>query len=116
MLHFILYIIIYVSQDSKDLRSSNFDTIMANFTPICQRYTDVMAHKFYLQDIWLNGTKDIWLNGTKNPKVIMALTSIIIKLQSMAYNLQTAQVCCMCIPICICSYQYHILNIADEKQ
>jgi len=106
MLHFTLYI--YVSQDSKDLRSSNFDTIMAEFTPICQRYNDVMAHKFYLQDIWLN--------ATENPKVIRALTSIIINLQSMAYNLQTAQVCCMCISICICSCQYHILNIADEKQ
>ena len=98
------------------MRSSNFDTIMAEFTPICQRYTDVMAHKFYLQDIWLNGNKDTWLNATENREVIMALTSIIINLQSMAYYLQTAQVCCMWIPICICSYQYHILNIADEKQ
>ena len=98
------------------MRSSNFDTIMAEFTPICQRYTDVMAHKFYLQDILLNGAKDTWLYATENSEVIKALTSIIINLQSMAYYLQTAQVCCICISICICSYQYHILNIADEKQ
>ena len=60
---------------------------MENFTPICQRYTDVMAHKYYLQNISFNGIK---FNDTM---VITNLTLVIIKLQLMASTLQTAQVC-----------------------
>ena len=74
------------------LQSSNFETIMANFTPVCQRYTDVMAHKYYLQHLLFNGTN----NATAT--VLMNLTSVIIKLQVMANSLQTVQVC-MCILI-----------------
>ena len=57
---------------------------MTKFTPICQRYTDVMAHKYYLQDTLFDLT---------NASVIERLTLIISKLQTMAYNLKTAQVC-----------------------
>ena len=60
---------------------------MANFTPICQRYTDVMAHKYYLQHLLVNGTN----NATA--ALIMNLTSVIIKLQVMANSLQNVQVC-----------------------
>ena len=59
---------------------------MTEFTPICQRYTDVMAHKYYLQDILFDRT-------IKDALVIERLTLIISKLQTMAYNLKTAQVC-----------------------
>ena len=57
---------------------------MEQFTPICQRYTDVMAHKYFLQHLLFNGTKI--RNAT-------AITLVIIKLQLMANFLQTAQVC-----------------------
>ena len=60
---------------------------MESFTPTCQRYTDVMAHKYYLQNLSFNGTK---LNDTM---VIINLTLVIIRLQLMASILQTAQVC-----------------------
>ena len=51
--------------------------INGTFTPICQRYTDVMAHKYYLQDILFNGPK-------LNPTAIIKLTLIIINLQVLA--------------------------------
>ena len=60
---------------------------MEKFTPICQTYTDVMAHKYYLQNLLFNETK---FNDTM---VITNLTLVIIKLQLMASILQTAQVC-----------------------
>ena len=59
---------------------------MKNFTPICQRYTDVMAHKYYLQDLLFNRTQ-------VDTTVIIKLTLIIINLQVMANNYQNAQVC-----------------------
>ena len=59
---------------------------MGKFTPICQRYTDVMAHKHYLQHLLFDGT----LNDAT---IIIKLTIVIIKLQFMANSLQTAQVC-----------------------
>ena len=65
---------------------------MTNFTLVCQRYTDVMAHKYYLQHLLLNGTNNI------TATVIMNLISVIIKLQVMANSLQIVQVC-MCILI-----------------
>ena len=66
----------------------NFNNvIMKNFTPVCQKYTDIMAHKYYLQDLLFNGAK---LNDTT---VIKSLTLIIINLQVMANSFQTAQVC-----------------------
>ena len=60
---------------------------MENFTDICQRYTDVMAHKYYLNNLLFNETKLI------DTIVITKLTLVIIKLQLMASILQTAQVC-----------------------
>ena len=60
---------------------------MRDFTPACQRYTDVMAHKYYLQHLLFDGTK---LNDAT---VIIQLTLVIIKLQVMANSLQAAQVC-----------------------
>ena len=60
--------------------------INGNFTPICQRYTDVMAHKYYLQDILFNGTN-------LHTSVIIKLTSIITDLQVLAKYYHTAQVC-----------------------
>ena len=59
---------------------------MKNFTPICQRYTDVMAHKYFLQDLLFNRTQ-------LNTAAIIKLTLIIINLQVMANNYETAQVC-----------------------
>ena len=58
---------------------------MQEFTPICKRYTDVMAHKYFLH-LLFNETK---LNDAT---VIIQLTLVIIKLQVMANSLQTAQV------------------------
>ena len=58
---------------------------MEKFTPICQTYTDVMAHKCYLQHVLFH--------KAKRPVAIMKLVSVIIKLQVLANSLQTAQVC-----------------------
>lgn len=58
--------------------------IIKNFTPICQRYTDVMAHKYFLQHMLFQ--------ETKNPIAIIQLTLVVIKLQVLANHLQTAQV------------------------
>ena len=66
---------------------------MGRLTPICQRYTDVMAHKLHLQHLLFDGT----LNDAT---IIIKLTLVIIKLQFMANSLQTAQVA-MCVLICI---------------
>ena len=68
------------------MTNNNFNVMMDNFTSICQRYTDVMAHKYYLQNLIFSGTKF-------NDMVIKDLTLVIIKLQLMASILQTAQVC-----------------------
>ena len=62
------------------------EIIDETFTPICQRYTDVMAHKYYLQDILFNGTR-------LNTAVIIKLTLIIINLQVLVKYYHTAQVC-----------------------
>ena len=82
----VILILIFL-QESQHLQSSNFKKIMVKFTPVCQRYTDMMAHKHYLQDILFNKTND--------PTVIMQLTLVIIELQVMANSLQTVQVCCI---------------------
>ena len=73
-------------QNPKHAPSDDFNRIMGKFTPICQRYTDVMAHKHYLQHLLFDGT----LNDAT---IIIKLTLVIIKLQFMANSLQTAQVC-----------------------
>ena len=57
---------------------------MKNLSPICKRYTDVMAHKNYLQHVLFHA------NNVTNASL---LTSVIIKLQVLGHNLQTAQVC-----------------------
>ena len=59
---------------------------MGHFTPICQRYTDVMAHKYYLQHL------SFYRNY--NATVVKQLTSVIVNLQVLAKSLQTIQVCC----------------------
>ena len=61
------------------------NVLMQKFTPICQRFTDVMAHKYYLQHLLFN--------RTYSPTDIIQLTLVIIKLQVLANSLQTAQVC-----------------------
>ena len=61
------------------------DTILGEFTPICQRHTDVMAHKFYLQHLLFNRTYDA--------TVVVQLTSVITNLQVLANALQSIQVC-----------------------
>ena len=58
---------------------------MGKFTPVCQRYTDVMAHKHYLQCLLFDGK-------LSDATVIVKLT-LVIKLQFMANSLQTARVC-----------------------
>ena len=88
--HKILFYICFnhLSQESMHLQIYNFNkTIMQEFTPICQRYTDVMAHKYFLQHLLFNETK------LYDATVIIQLTLVIIKLQVMANSLQTAQVC-----------------------
>ena len=96
--HTTFHLIFIFSQKTKHLQSSNFETIMANFTPVCQRYTDVMAHKYYLQHLLFNGTN----NATAT--VLINLTSVIIKLQVMANSLQTIQVYA-------CVYSYILVHI-----
>ena len=59
---------------------------MRTFTPICQRYTDVMAHKYYLQHTLFQEARNF------SPVAIMQLTIVVIKLQVLASHLQTAQV------------------------
>ena len=63
---------------------------MNNFTGTCQRYTDVMTHKYYLQELLFNKSRSI------NQTVIMQLALVIVKLQVMANSLQTIEVC-VCI-------------------
>ena len=57
---------------------------MKNFSSICQRYTDVMAHKYYLQHLLFN--------ETIVPAVRANLTSVIVKLQAMGNSLENVQV------------------------
>ena len=59
--------------------------IMRKFTPICQRYTDVMAHKYFLQHLLFQEIKE--------SRAIMQLVLVITKLQVLANNLLNAQVC-----------------------
>ena len=63
---------------------TDIEIIMGKFTPICQRYTDVMAHKYYLQHLLLHRTNDA--------TVLIQLTSVIASLQTSANSLQTIQV------------------------
>ena len=42
-------------QNPKHTTSDIVNKIMGNFTPICQRYTDIMAHKYYLQHLLFDG-------------------------------------------------------------
>ena len=60
---------------------------MGTFTPICQRYTDVMAHKYYLEHILFQEARNF------SSVAIIQLTLFVIKLQVLANHLQTAQVC-----------------------
>ena len=62
---------------------------MGQFSPICQRYTDVMAHKYYLQHLLFNETID--------PTVIVNLILVIVKLQAVGYSLENIQVRLLCI-------------------
>ena len=87
---------------------ADIEIIMGKFTPICQRYTDVMAHKYYLQHLLFNGTK---LN---NATVIIQLTLVVIKLQVMANSLQTAQVCVYPYIILI-HINKHVLVVDGER-
>ena len=57
---------------------------MEDLTPICRRYTDVMAHKYYLQHVLFH------VNDVPIAKLLINIT---IKLQVLAHYLQTAQVC-----------------------
>ena len=61
---------------------------MGKFSPICQRYTDVLAHKYYLQHLLFNKAMD--------NAVTMQLTSVITKLQIMGNSLENTQVFCVC--------------------
>ena len=80
--------VLKLSQEFKDRVNNNSENIINIFRPICQRYTDVMAHKYYLQEVLFNKTNEL-----KEPMVITNLTSIIINLQVVANYLQEAQVC-----------------------
>ena len=60
------------------------NVLMEKFTPICQRFTDVMTNKNYLQHLLFT--------RTYSPTDIVHLTLVIIKLQILANSLQTAQV------------------------
>ena len=81
----------YLSQESLHQHSENVQLIMKNFTPICQRYTDVMAHKHYLQHLLFN-------EKLNDATVTVQLALVIIDLQIMASSLETAQVCvCLCV-------------------
>ena len=82
-----------LSQRSLDSQRENVQTIMKNFTPACQRYSDVMAHKHHLQHLLFNE------NQLTNATVIIQLALVIIKLQIMANSLETAQVC---VYSCVC--------------
>ena len=81
--------------------------IMANFTPICQRYTDMMAHKYYLQHLLF-----MELRNNAMAALIMNITSVIIKLQVMANSLQNVQVC-MCVLIHTNTH-YNILQMEND--
>ena len=71
---------------------------MKNLTAICKRYTDVMAHKNYLQYVLFHAN-----NVTVT--ISESLISIIIKLHVLAHNLQTAQVCIyICRLYCTLNY------------
>ena len=80
------YFTFNTSQNPTHTTSDIVNNIMGNFTPICQRYADVMAHKYYLQHLLFDGK-------LSDAKIIVKLTLVIIKLQFMANSLQTAQVC-----------------------
>ena len=56
---------------------------MREFSPICQRYTDVLAHKYYLQHLLFN--------EAINDAVTIQLISVITKLQVMGNSLGNAQ-------------------------
>ena len=59
-------------------------SVINNFTAICKRYTDVMAHKHYLQHRLFHKTSTV--------TIAKQLIPIIIKLEVMAHSLETAQV------------------------
>ena len=56
---------------------------MGNFSSICQRYTDMLAHKYYLQHLLFN--------EAINDAVTIQLISVITKLQVMGNCLENAQ-------------------------
>ena len=85
-----MHMIFYIQADSSnhctvDFNAIDVKKIMGNFKSICQRYTDVMAHKYYLQHHLFR--------RTNNTTVVMQLVPVIISLQAMANVLQTIQVC-----------------------
>ena len=75
---------------------SHIEKIVGEFTPICQRYTDVMAHKYYLQHHLFHRTNDA--------TVMMKLTSVIISLQAIANSFQITQVRCRRVYTCTINY------------
>ena len=74
--------ILILSQDSS-VSGNNFKKVMGEFSPICQGYTDVLAHKYYLQHLLFNEA----INDT----VTIQLFSVITKLQVMGNSLENAQ-------------------------
>ena len=76
--------------------------IMEKFSPICQRYTDVMAHKYYLQHLLFNETiaRAVGVN----------LTSVIVKLQAMGNSLENVQVRMYVLCILKLAGYYNILT------
>ena len=89
--------IFYIQADLSDHCTVDFNVtiitkIMENLTPICQRYTDVMANKYNLQNNLFHRIYDM--------RVMIQLTSVITNLQAMANVLQTIQVCCYMYNLC----------------
>ena len=62
---------------------------MGKFSPLCKRYTDAMAHKYYLQHLLFN--------KTINPAVTKQLTLVIVRLQTMVNSIENVQVRMLCI-------------------
>ena len=58
---------------------------MGESTPVCQRYTDVMAHKYYPQHLLFNGTN----NATA--------TAYISDHQVKSFDKESSTVNCMCV-------------------
>ena len=84
-MHIYIYIFTYFTQNSS---SSRFEIVMRKFSPLCKRYTDAMAHKYYLQHLLFNKAID--------PAVTKQLTSVIVRLQAMVNSIENVQVRMLC--------------------